>query len=236
MRIDFVTLFPGMFSEVLAQSVLGRARERGLIETGLVNPRDFSADKHRKVDDRPYGGGPGMILMAEPLARAIESLAPGRKGSRVIYLSPQGRRFEQELARRLARERHLVLVCGRYEGVDERLRGLFDEEISIGDYVLTGGELPAMVVADAVARLVYGVLGDEDSSSSDSFSSGLLDWPHYTRPRVWRRRKVPEALFSGDHERIAQWRRRAARRATRLKRPDLLAIPKQTVKLTRPEH
>ncbi len=220
MRIDFVTLFEGMIRPALEESILARARERGLLSTGFVNPREFSEDKHRKVDDRPYGGGAGMVLMAEPLYRAVKSAA--KKGSRVIFLSPQGRRFDQAQAARLAREKHLVLVCGHYEGGDERLSSLFDEEISIGDFVLTGGELPAMVVADAVARLIPGVLKKPDAAVAESFSRPLLDYPQYTRPRVWRRKKVPEVLFSGDHKRIADWRQTQARQATRRKRPDLL--------------
>lgn len=225
MRIDFVTLFESMFAGPMTDSIVGRARAQGVLEIGFVNPRDFSKDKHRKVDDRPFGGGAGMILQAEPFHAAVKSVA--RKGSRVVYLSAQGRPFDQKAAERLACERHLVLVCGHYEGVDERLAPLFDEEISIGDYVLTGGELPAMVVADSVARLLPGVLKKPDAAAAESFAAtkdgaAVLDFPQYTRPRVWRRKKVPEVLFSGDHEKIAAWRRQAALRATRLKRPDLL--------------
>lgn len=220
MRIDFVTLFEPMFAGVLGESILGRARARGLLETGFVNPRDFCRDKHRRVDDRPYGGGAGMVLKAEPLRAALKSVAG--PGSRVVFLSPQGRPFDQKAARRLSREKRLVLVCGRYEGVDERAMGLFDEELSIGDYVLTGGELPAMVVADAVARLIPGVLKKEEAALAESFSEGVLDFPQYTRPRLWRGKKVPPALFSGDHARILRWRRQAALRATKSKRPDLI--------------
>ena len=221
MRLEFVTLFPDMFEPVLGASILGRARERGLLEWGCVNPRDFSEDKHRKVDDRPFGGGPGMLMMVEPLAAAIDSVR--RPDSRVILLTPQGARLDDRKAAELARESHLVLVCGHYEGVDERAVELCGEELSIGDYVLTGGELAAMVVADALARKLPGVLKKEDAAESESFASGLLDFPQYTRPRVWRGREVPEVLFSGDHAKIAAWRRRAARAATRRKRPDLLA-------------
>ncbi len=219
MRIDFVTLFPEMFASVMGASILGRARARGLLDWGCVNPRDFSEDQRRKVDDRPFGGGPGMVLMAEPLEKAVRSVK--KKGSRVIFLSPQGETFSDRKASRLVENEHLVLVCGRYEGVDERAMELFDEELSIGDYVLTGGELPAMVVADAVARKLPGVLKKEDAAESESFVSGLLDFPQYTRPRVWRGREVPEVLFSGDHRKIAEWRRKAARAATKRKRPDL---------------
>lgn len=221
MKIDIVTLFPGMFPEALGASIIGRACQRGVVEIGYVNPRDFSRDKHRKVDERPYGGGTGMVLTAEPLAAAIKSVA--KRGSRVVYLSPQGRRFDSRAAQGLAKFSHLVLVCGHYEGVDERVMSLFDEELSIGDYVLTGGELPAMVVVDAVARFVPGVLA-KDAVTRESFEGGLLDYPQYTRPRAWRGKKVPRVLFSGDHGRIEAWRSRAAKLATKKKRPDLLGI------------
>lgn len=221
MRIDFVTLFPEMFEPVVGASILGRAREKGLLEWSCVNPRDFSEDKHRKVDDRPFGGGPGMVMMAEPLAKAVESVRA--KGTRVIFLSPQGELLDDKKAAELSKAEHLVLVCGHYEGVDERASSLFDEELSIGDYVLTGGELAAMVVADAAVRKMPGVLKKEDATRSESFASGLLDFPQYTRPRVWRGSEVPEILFSGDHEKIAEWRQNAARAATKRKRPDLLS-------------
>lgn len=216
-----MTLFPDMFAPVMDASILGRARSRGLVEWGCVNPRDFSEDKHRKVDDRPFGGGPGMIMRVEPLEKAVKSVKT--RGSKVVFLTPQGARFDDAKASELAKEKHLVLVCGRYEGVDERALELFDEELSIGDYVLTGGELPAMVVADAVVRKRPGVLKKEDAAASESFATGLLDFPQYTRPRVWRGREVPEVLFSGDHKKIAAWRQKAARAATKRKRPDLLS-------------
>jgi tRNA (guanine37-N1)-methyltransferase len=222
MRIDFVTLFPSMFEPVLGASMMGRARGKGLLEVGFVNPRDFAAGKHRKVDDRPFGGGPGMVFMPEPLYAAVKSVKTPK--SRVVFLSPQGRRFDQKTAARLAKEERLVLVCGHYEGIDERLMGVFDEEVSIGDYVLTGGELPAMVVADALVRLLPGVLKDENATQAESFTRPLLDYPQYTRPRLWRGKKTPEVLFSGDHKKIADWRLRAAKLATRRKRPDLLAV------------
>jgi tRNA (guanine37-N1)-methyltransferase len=221
MKIDFVTLFPEMFEPVLGASILGRAREKGLLEWSCVNPRDFSEDKHRKVDDRPFGGGPGMVMMAEPLARAVESVKT--KDARVIFLTPQGEILTDRKASELSKTKHLVFVCGHYEGVDERVVPLFDEELSIGDYVLTGGELAAMVVADAAVRKMPGVLKKEDAAESESFASGLLDFPQYTRPRVWRGSEVPEILFSGDHEKIAEWRHQAARAATKRKRPDLLS-------------
>jgi tRNA (guanine37-N1)-methyltransferase len=209
-----------MFPSVMDASMMARAQEKGLLEWGCVNPRDFSTDKHRKVDDRPFGGGPGMLMMAEPLEKAIASVR--KKGSRVVLLSPQGKTFDARAAMRLSKEERLVLVCGHYEGVDERAMALFDEELSVGDYVLTGGELPAMIVADAVARLVPGVLKKEDAAASESHAAGLLDFPQYTRPRVWRGREVPEILFSGDHAKIAKWRRVAAEKATKRKRPDLI--------------
>ena len=220
MRIDFVTLFPGMFPSVMDASMMARAQEKGLVSWGCVNPRDFAQDKHKKVDDRPFGGGPGMLMMAEPLAQAIKSIKT--KNSKTILLSPQGKTFNDKTAKLLSKEEHLIFVCGHYEGLDERTASLFDEEISIGDFVLTGGELPAMLVADAVARLVPGVLKKEDATVSESFAGGLLDFPQYTRPRVWRGREVPEVLFSGNHAKIAEWRRNAAAKATKRKRPDLL--------------
>lgn len=220
MKIDFVTLFPGMFPSVMDASMMARAKDKGLLDWSCVNPRDFTEDKHNKVDDRPFGGGPGMLMMAEPLAKAIKSVST--KKSKVILLSPQGKTFNDKTALRFSKEDHLILVCGHYEGVDERAASLFDEEISVGDYVLTGGELPAMLVADAVVRLVPGVLKKEDAAVSESFADGLLDFPQYTRPRVWRGLEVPEILFSGDHKKIAEWRLNAARKATKKKRPDLL--------------
>jgi len=220
MRIDFVTLFPDMFAPVMGASIVGRAVERGLLEWGCVNPRDFTEDKHRKVDDRPYGGGAGMVMMAQPISDAVKSVK--KRSSRVVFLSPQGKKFDDATAKRFAKLKHLVLVCGHYEGVDERVTESFDEELSIGDYVLTGGELPAMVVADAVARQLPGVLKKEDAAAAESFAAGVLDYPQYTRPRVWKRKSVPDVLFSGDHRKIAEWRAQAALAATRRKRPDLL--------------
>ena len=221
LRIDIVTLFPEMFEPVLSASIVGRARRAGLLDLRLVNPRDLVHDRHRTVDDRPFGGGAGMILMAEPVYQAVRR-ARGR-GGKVVYLSPQGRRLDQKLARELSRERHLVLVCGHYEGVDQRvLDRAVDLELSIGDYVLTGGELPAMVVVDAVTRLLPGVLQKQDAAELESFTGPLLDFPQYTRPRVWRGTAVPPVLLTGDHGRIGAWRRQAQLRATRAKRPDLL--------------
>ncbi|MDD5304541.1 MAG: tRNA (guanosine(37)-N1)-methyltransferase TrmD [Elusimicrobia bacterium] len=209
-----------MFPSVMDASMMARAQEKGLVSWGCVNPRDFTEDKHHKVDDRPFGGGPGMLMMADPVDKAIKSIK--KKGSKVVLLSPQGKTFNDKTALRLSREKHLILVCGHYEGMDERTASLFDEEISVGDYVLTGGELPSMLVADAVARLVPGVLKKEDATASESFAAGLLDFPQYTRPRVWKGREVPEILFSGDHAKIAEWRQNAAAKATKRKRPDLI--------------
>lgn len=220
LRIDVVTLFPRMFEGPLGESIIGRARERGLVEISFTDPREFARDRRRTVDDRPYGGGPGMVLMAQPLFEALRKVR--RRGSTVAYLSPQGRRFDQALARRLAKAKRLVLVCGHYEGVDERILKHVDMEISMGDFVLTGGEIPAMAVADAVVRLVPGVLTGE-AAEAESFSGSLLDHPHYTRPRVWRGKRVPDALVGGDHARVGAWRRGAAEKATRRKRPDLLS-------------
>ncbi|HET7874304.1 MAG TPA: tRNA (guanosine(37)-N1)-methyltransferase TrmD [Methylomirabilota bacterium] len=221
MRIDIITLFPGMVEGPLRESILGRARERGLVDFRVHNLRDWAAGKHQVTDEPPFGGGGGMILKPEPLAAAIEAVRG--PGARVILLDPAGRRFTQEAARELATVAQLVLVCGRYEGVDERVREhLVDEEISIGDYVLTGGELPALVVADAVTRVLPGALGDAGAPAHDSFSRGLLEHPQYTRPEVFRGWTVPEVLLSGDHGRIARWRRLRSLWRTYERRPDLL--------------
>ncbi|MBN1866309.1 tRNA (guanosine(37)-N1)-methyltransferase TrmD [Candidatus Sumerlaeota bacterium] len=227
MRIDILTLFPEMFSGFLEHSIVGRAREAGRIDVRLVQWRDFATDKHRVVDDAPYGGGAGMVLMIEPLWRAIESLRPpGARPpeTRVIYLTPQGVPFGQSTACDLAREtQHLILVCGRYEGVDQRARDtLFDGEISVGDYVLTGGELPAAAVTDAVVRLLPGVLGNDQSAEHESFMDGVFDYPHYTRPEEFEGMKVPEILLSGHHARIEEWRRRQAIERTLRVRPELI--------------
>ncbi|MDD5657366.1 MAG: tRNA (guanosine(37)-N1)-methyltransferase TrmD [Elusimicrobia bacterium] len=219
MRIDVVTLFPEMFEPVLGASIIGRARQRGVVRLACVNPRDYARDRRRTVDDRPFGGGAGMVLKPGPLYEAISSVR-GPK-SRVIFLSPQGPRFDAAAARRLARLEHMVLVCGHYEGVDERLLRYCDEELSVGDFVLTGGELPAMMVVDAVTRLLPGALKKPEASARESFEGGVLEHPQYTRPRHWRGRRVPQALLSGDHGRIARWRELASLRTTRRKRPDL---------------
>jgi tRNA (guanine37-N1)-methyltransferase len=219
MRIDVVTLFPELFAAPLSTSVIGRARERGLLDVELHDLREHGLGRHRSVDDYPYGGGAGMVLRPEPLYAAVEPLRDA--GARVILLDPAGERLTDALARELARVPHLALVCGRYEGVDERARALADREVSIGDYVLTGGELPALVLIDAVARLVPGVI-ETESHEEDSFATGLLEHPQYTRPEEFRGMRVPPVLLSGDHGAVARWRRDEALRRTRERRPDLL--------------
>ena len=221
MRIDVLTIFPGIIDGPLRESLLGKAVAAGLLDVRVHDIRDHTTDRHRQVDDEPFGGGPGMVMMAEPVFRAVEALGEGP--TRVILLSPAGRRLDQPLVRELAAEPWLVLICGRYEGVDERVvEGLPAEEVSIGDYVLSGGELPALVVLEAVGRLVPGVVGKEESLARESFEDALLDHPHYTRPQEFRELRVPDVLVSGDHARIEEWRRRAAEEKTRRNRPDLL--------------
>ena len=222
MRFDVISLFPEMF-DAMRRGITGRAIERGQARLELWNPRDYAEDVHRTVDDRPYGGGPGMVMMVEPLRRAIEDARAAAPSSRVLYLSPQGRRLEQATVREMAAESGLVLLAGRYEGVDERLIEAYtDQEWSIGDYVLSGGELPAMVLMDAVIRLLPGVLGHADSAQQDSYTDGLLDCPHYTRPEEIAGRTVPEVLKSGNHELIRRWRLQQALGRTWLRRPELL--------------
>lgn len=220
MKIDIVTLFPEMFDGPLDHSILGRARRRGLVDVSVHNLRDYARDKHRLVDDKPFGGGPGMVLKPEPMFEAVEALRG--EGARVLMMAPAGRPFTQAFARELSRESHLLMLSGSYEGFDERIReSLVDDELSIGDYVLTNGALPCMVVADAVARLLPGVLGDEESAAEESFSEALLEYPHYTRPAEYRGMKVPEVLLSGNHAAIASWRLEQSRLRTRRRRPDL---------------
>jgi len=224
MRIDVVSLFPEMFAGVLNCSILKRACDANRLRVNVINPRDFAYDKHHIVDDSPFGGGSGMVMKPEPIFRAVESLAaePDVK-RRILLMCPGGRPFDQEKAKELASFEQLILVCGHYEGVDERVRlHLVDESLSIGDYVLTGGELPAMVVLDAVARMLPGVLGASDAAECDSFFSGLLEYPQYTRPREFGGWEVPEVLLSGDHANIARWRRKQSLKNTRERRPDLL--------------
>lgn len=221
-----------MFAGPMSESLLGRARERKVLEVRIHNLRDWSADdRHRTVDDRPYGGGPGMVIQAEPVFEALQAIKAGgarvfgkKATPHVVYLSPQGRVLTQALAGRLSRRPWIVLVCGHYEGLDERIMRWVDEEVSIGDYVLTGGELPAMVLADTVLRLVPGVVKEPGSLAEESFQTGRLDYPHYTRPAVWKGKKVPSVLLSGNHAAIREWRRDQAAKATRAKRPDLIRL------------
>jgi tRNA (guanine37-N1)-methyltransferase len=224
MRVDVLTLFPEMFESPLSYSILKRAQEAGVFDIVLTNIRDFATDSYRKVDDKPYGGGPGMVMMPGPLLDCfehVEKLSP-EKG-KVILLTPQGQKFDQKKAAELSKEKRLILIAGRYEGFDERIRiGLDAEQLSIGDYVLSGGELAAMVVIDAVVRLLEGALGDDGSSKEESFSERLLEYPQYTRPEIFRDMKVPEILLSGDHAKIAQWRREKALERTKKWRPDIL--------------
>ena len=221
MKIDVLTLFPAMFAGPLDESIIKRAREAGRLDLKIHNLRDYAHDRHRTVDDRPFGGGPGMLLKPEPIFEAVESLA--RENTRVILLSPAGRMFNQAIAAELAQVPELLLVSGHYEGFDDRVREhLADDELSIGDYVLTNGALPVMVVVDAVTRLLPGVLGDDESAQEESFSHGLLEYPQYTRPAEFRGMKVPEVLLSGNHGEIARWRAEQARLRTKEIRPDLL--------------
>ncbi|MFH1730536.1 MAG: tRNA (guanosine(37)-N1)-methyltransferase TrmD [Planctomycetota bacterium] len=225
LRVDIITIFPGVFAPYLDEGMLRIARERGLLEVHVHDLRDYTTDKHRSVDDRPYGGGPGMVMTPGPIFAAVEDVAARAEGEpRLILLTPQGRTFGQELAADLSREKRLVFICGRYEGFDERVRtGLPVEEISIGDYVLTGGELPAAVIIDAVARLLPGVLGHEDSAQLDSFVGGRLDCPQYTRPAEFRGMTVPDVLLSGHHKEIENWRLEHSLERTRQRRPDIMA-------------
>jgi tRNA (guanine37-N1)-methyltransferase len=224
MRFDFVTLFPEMFTAVTEHGITGRAVKRGIVEVGFANPRDYTNDRYQTVDDRPYGGGPGMVMMVQPLRDAIrDARNASADTSRVIYLTPQGRELDQAGLKALARHPHLVLVCGRYEGIDERvIAAEVDEEWSIGDYVLSGGELAAMVMMDGITRLLPEALGHEDSAQQDSFSEGLLDFPQYTRPEAIDGSQVPPVLLSGDHKAIERWRLKQALGRTWLRRPELL--------------
>ncbi len=221
MKIDVLTLFPAMFAGPLDESIIKRARQAGLLDLQMHQLRDWTHDRHKTVDDRPFGGGPGMLLKPEPIFEAVESLK--REKTRVVLMSPSGRKFDQAIARELAQQEHLLIVTGHYEGFDERIRvGLADDELSIGDYVLTNGALPAMVVIDTVARLLPGVLGDDASSTEESFSHGLLEYPQWTRPAEFRGMKVPDVLVSGNHAEIAKWRVEQAKLRTKEQRPDLI--------------
>ncbi len=226
-HFDILTLFPGMFRGVFEESIIKKARERGLVSIAIHNIRDYATGKHKVTDDYPYGGGGGMVMKPEPIFRAVESIPGLEEGQKptvpVILLSPKGRLFTQEVAWELSRHHRIVLICGHYEGVDERVRlYLANDEISIGDYILTGGEIPAMVIVDAVTRLIPGVLGDPAAAFEDSYSQGLLEYPHYTRPADFRGYKVPEVLLSGNHAAIARWRRQQSLLITWQRRPDLL--------------
>lgn len=219
-----ITLFPSMLESPLSASILKKAREKGLLSVQLVDPRNYTTDRHRMTDDYPYGGGHGMVMKPEPLIAAIEDVkSTNLSPSKVIFLSPQGRVFNQAIAAELAKEAEIVLICGRYEGVDERVKSFIDDELSIGDYTLTGGEPAAVVIIDAIARLIPGVLGNVNSAGDESFSEGLLEYPQYTRPEEFRGMKVPDVLLSGDHERVRQWRRHMSVQLTGKRRPDLLA-------------
>lgn len=223
MKFDILTILPELLRGPLDESILKRAQEKKLVEICVRNLRDWTHDKHRTTDDRPFGGGPGMVMKPEPIFEAVEELKRGSPEAWVVMLTPQGRRFDQQAAREMAAREHVIMICGHYEGVDERVReALVDEEISIGDYILTNGALAAMVVVDATARLVPGVLGHADSAKEESFSSGWLEYPQYTRPAEFRGMTVPEMLLSGDHAAIAKWRAEQSRQRTRKRRPDLM--------------
>ena len=225
MRIDLITVFPDMIAQAVEFGVIGRAKEKALLEIVTHDLRDFTKDRHRSVDDYCYGGGPGMLMKPEPLFEAVESIQYECSSRKVILLSPQGKIFNQEMARQLSLTDHLIMICGRYKGVDERVcEYLVTDEISIGDYVLSGGEIPALVLVDAVSRLLPGALGNYESAQDDSFSDGILDCPHYTRPADYRGMSVPEVLLSGDPQKISKWQRRQALMRTLRKRPDLLKL------------
>ncbi len=220
MKINVLTLFPEMFAGPLDASIVKRARDSGILNLRVINLRDYTHDRHKTVDDKPFGGGPGMLLKPEPIFEAVENLATEK--TRVILLTPVGRKFDQSVARELAQQEEILFLCGAYEGFDERVKTLAHDEISIGDFVLTNGALPAMMMIDAVTRLLPGVLGDDESSRDESFSQNLLEYPHYTRPADFRGMKVPEILLSGNHAEIEKWRREQAQLRTKERRPDLL--------------
>jgi len=223
MRIDLLTLFPEFFRSPLSQSMLSRAQTLGAVTYRVINLRDFTTDKHQVTDDRPFGGGPGMVMKIEPLAAAIRAVRADDPQTRVVLLGPHGPVFNQDKARELAQREHLLLICGHYEGVDGRIHFYVDEELSVGDYILTGGETPALLVVEAVTRLLPGVLGGEGATEDESFAAGLLEYPQYTRPRVFEGHEVPQILLEGDHRKIKEWRHREALKRTLKLRPDLLA-------------
>ncbi len=220
MQINVLTLFPEMFSGILNESILKRAQENKKAQISVYDMRNWTHDARKTVDDKPFGGGPGMVIKPEPVYEACDDLC--KKKSYVVLLTPQGEKFDQKIAQELSAKKRILLICGHYEGFDERIRKIADREISIGDYVLTGGEIPAMVVIDSVVRLIPGVLGEESSLEDESFNNGLLEYPHYTRPRVFRNMKVPQVLLSGDHKKIEQWRSKQSLKRTQEKRKDLL--------------
>jgi len=225
MKIDILTIFPKMFESPFSESLIGKAKEKGLLEINAIDIRSFSKDKHKKVDDKPFGGGSGMVMKPEPVYAAIKKAAAGKKRGQsrlIIYMSPQGKPLNDSIVKDLSKYSHLVILCGHYEGVDERIMNFVDEEISIGDYVLTGGEIPAMVLVDAVARMIKGVVKEEESVKNDSFYNGLLDYPHYTRPAVFKKMKVPEVLLSGNHKKINEWRQNQSHERTKKRRPELI--------------
>ncbi|MCA6071257.1 MAG: tRNA (guanosine(37)-N1)-methyltransferase TrmD [Endomicrobium sp.] len=231
MRIDILTIFPEMFKGPFTESLIGKATKKEFLKINIIDIRFFSEDKHKKVDDKPFGGGVGMIMKPEPLYNAIKNAGAKRKNSSyknpyskpyVIYMSPQGKTLNNKIVKNLAEFKYLVLVCGHYEGIDERVMNYVDEEISVGDYVLTGGEIPAMILVDSVARMLPGVVKEEDSVKNDSFYNGLLDYPHYTRPAVFKGHKVPKVLLSGDHKKVGEWRAKESYKRTKERRPDLL--------------
>lgn len=230
MKIDIITIFPEMFEGPLNISILKRAKEKGIIEINIHNLRDYTTDKHRSVDDYPYGGGAGMVMKPEPIFRCVRSLK--KDYSEIILLTPQGEVYNQKIAEELSRKEHLIFICGRYEGIDERVRCIVTREISIGDYILSGGEIPALVIIDSIVRLLPGVVGDPNSLKEESFQEGLLEYPQYTHPRNFEGMEVPEVLLSGDHEKIRRWRRKEALKRTLLRRPDLL----ERANLTEEDH
>ncbi|MDR3256885.1 MAG: tRNA (guanosine(37)-N1)-methyltransferase TrmD [Endomicrobium sp.] len=232
MKIDIITIFPAMFKGPLTESLISRASEKEILKINITDIRFFSKDKNKKVDDKPFGGGVGMVMKPEPLYDAIKSTGARKKNGAyknpylkpyVIYMSPQGKTLNNKIVKDLAKFKHLVIVCGHYEGIDERIMNYIDEEVSIGDYVLTGGEIPAMVLIDSVARMLPGVVKEEESVKNDSFYNGLLDYPHYTRPVIFKNHRVPEILLSGDHNKISDWRKKEAYKRTKKRRPDLLS-------------
>ena len=235
-RFDILSIFPGMFDSPFCESILKRAQESGIVEIRTHDLRDYTLDKHKRVDDTPFGGGVGMVMNIEPIDRALEAVKKDRPKAHTILLSPGGYPFDQKKAWELSRKEEIILVCGRYEGVDERVTEMVDEQLSIGDYVLNGGEVAAMVVVEAVARLVPGVVGDEQSLEEESFASEMLEYPQYTRPRDYKGNVVPEVLISGDHKKIEEWKRQAALEKTEKYRPDLIKKSKRTVPKQSVEH